>query len=160
MCRQFSHRTGRSFPEPGNQRLLDLKNSNINSGFIMNIQQKRTMPYATDGLTDRFYQVQQWRSSFGISKMSKIGIAFLLMAPCLFAQGDEEHKDKKHEDEKHKGNSGVHHEEAKPESGPIVENYKIVEHAILHDGKKGEYIMGTAKNGAKLRQLCDDCGFG
>jgi hypothetical protein len=106
----------------------------------MNIHQKKNMPYATDGLTDmnRLHHLQQWRSSFGIRKMPKIWIACLLMAPCLFAQGDEKHKDEK------KGNSGVRHEESKPESGPIVENYKIVEHVILKDGKKGEYIMGTA----------------
>jgi hypothetical protein len=112
----------------------------------MDIHQKKNMPYNIDALTDmnRFHHLQQWRSSFGIRKMSKIGIAFLLMTPCLFAQGDEKRKDEKHE-----GNSGVRHEEAKPDSGPIVDNYKIAEpdeaSRKLPDGRKEwQFIYGTA----------------
>jgi hypothetical protein len=108
----------------------------------MNIQQKRNRPYTTDGRTDmnRFHHLQQWRSTFGIRKISNIGIAFLLMAPCLFAQGDEEHRD-----EKHKGNSGVHHEESKPESGPIVHNYIVAQHGgVSFNGKPGRLEFGTA----------------
>jgi hypothetical protein len=106
----------------------------------MNMQQKSNMPYATDGLTDmtRFHHLQQWRSSFGIRKMPKIWIAFLLMAPCLFAQGDEKHKDEK------KGNSGIRHEESKPESGPIVHNYTLGNRGLIGHGEKGEIVLGTA----------------
>ncbi len=86
-----------------------------------------------------------FRNMFSLS----LGLALVLAPQVSSASNSDKAADKAVDktavpkDEPKKGNSGKHHEGAKPE-GPIVDKWTIAEHYKSTDGKKEEVKFGTA----------------